>query len=307
MKLTSPALLRSRPLQLRLLLAGSLFFFLASVLRAEEADCDNLTINAVNVPVQQVLDELAETCNLRLMQQAVISRPVNIDIEGKNLAGVLDEVLETSDSYLLFLPPAEYLDSQGQGVPGTLWVFAAGNGKHYAMDFLETVLLRGNVGEKKQAIRQLRLDGTVPAVHALSFALGDEDERIRNAASEALAAIGSDEALAAIGSMAHIGSPLDRAAAAQAIAASGNSSAEAYLDQALADDDLRVRMAATDALAGLDNEAGRHRLRAALEDPDPAVREQAAELLENLDDEAMFHTLFPQHQGQRPPDPAIPE
>ena len=307
MKLTSPVLLRSRPLQLRLLLVGSLFFFLAIALRAEETSCDSLNIKAVDVPLQDVLDGLAETCNIRLMQQAVISRPVNIEIEGNSLAEVLDEVLETRDSYLLFLPPDEYLDSHGQGVPGTLWVFAAGDGKHYAMDFFETVLLRGSIGEKKQAIRQLRLDGTVPAVQALSFALGDEDERVRNAASEALAAIGGDEAIAALGSMTHMDSPLDRAAAAQAIAASGNSSAVAYLDQALADDDVRVRMAATDALAGLDNEAGRRSLRAALEDPDPAVREQAVELLEDLDDEVMFRTLFPQQQGQRPPDPAIPE
>ena len=307
MRPTSPPSALSRPLQLRLLLVGSLSFLLAGLLHAGESDCDSLDINAVNVPLQDVLDELADTCNLRLMQQAVISRPVNINIEGKTLAGVLDEILETRDSYLLFLPPAEYLDSQGQGVPGTLWVFAAGGGKHYAMDFFETVLLRGSIAEKKQAIRQLRSDGTVPAVQALSFALGDEDERIRSAATEALAAIGSDEALAAIGSMISIDSPLDRAVAAQAIGTSGSASAMAYLDQALLDDDVRVRMAATDALGSLDSDAGRHSLRAALDDPDPAIREQAAELLEDLDDEVMFRILFPEPQGQRPPDLANPE
>lgn len=296
MRPTSPASSRSRPLQLGLLLVGSLTFFLAGAPRAEETGCDSLSFSAQDVPLQEILDELAETCNLRLMQQTTINRHVNIEVEGKTLAELLNDVLQTNDSYLLFLPPAEFVDSQGRGVPGTLWVFDAGNGKHYAMDFFETVLLRGSIGEKKQAIRQLRIDGTVPAVQALSFALGDGDQRIRDAAVEALAAIGSDEALAALGGMSGTDMPLDRAAAARAIAASGNVSAGAYLDRALVDDDVRVRMAATDALGNLDNEAGRRHLRSALEDPDPAIREQAAELLEDLDDEAMFRTLFPQHR-----------
>ncbi len=159
--------------------------------------------------------------------------------------------------------------------------------------FLETIVLQGSPGDKKAAIRELKRLGTLEAVQTLSFAVGDEDDRIRTAALEALAAIGSDEALAAIAGAARSDSPADRALAAEALARSGGHSSADYLELALHDDDPRVRAAAIEALGDIGDSRSVTIISQALRDRDPAVRQRAVEVLDRLDDEALFHTLYP--------------
>ncbi len=279
------------------LLLGSFALLSTAANAADVSITDGLvSLTAERVPMQEVLDTLAERSDLRLIQHAPIDREVSIRINSLPLAEALDMLLDTRDSYQLFMPPPESADGGGR-VPGTLWVFAAGTGKPYAIDFLETVLLRGEIGEKKEAIRTLRNDATPAAVQALSFALSDRDRRARDAAIEALGAIGSDEALAALASAGGVDNPVERAAVTYAMAASGAASARAYLDAALEDDDPRVRLAAAEALGDLGDDASRRRIQAAMNDPDPAVRERAVEILEDLDDEAMFRALFPRNRA----------
>lgn len=159
--------------------------------------------------------------------------------------------------------------------------------------FLETVVLQASPGEKKSAIRELRLLGTDTAVRALSLALTDDDDRIREAALEALAAIGSDEALAVIASALRSEKPVDRAIAAEALALSEGYSAVDYLERFLHDEDPRVRAAAVESLGDIGDGRSLDIISMALRDNDPEVRERAVEILDQLDDEALFHTLYP--------------
>jgi len=275
-------------------LVGSLIL-LAVPAMAIELDVDNglISIDAKEVAVQEILDALVATHRLRLVQQNPLLRKISIRMEREPLSVVLEHLLESSDSYQLFLPPQEYADDEGRGAPAVLWLFTEGRDDAYVIEFLETVLLRGNVGDRKGAVRDLRDIGTPAAVQSLSFALGDDDERVKNAALEALTTIGSDEAMLALASSLGAQQPQARAAATEAVAAAGGDAAMAYLDVALTDADPRVRMAAADALGQLGGEAARVRLRSALADPDGEVRERAVEVLEALDDDAMFQALFP--------------
>ena len=158
---------------------------------------------------------------------------------------------------------------------------------------LETIVLQGSPGDKKAAIRELKRIGTPETVRTLSFAIGDEDDRIRTAALEALAGIGSDEALATIASATRSESPADRALAAEALARSGGHSTADYLELVLHDDDPRVRAAAVEALGDIGDSRSVNIISRALRDRDPAVRQRAVEVLDRLDDEALFHTLYP--------------
>ena len=159
--------------------------------------------------------------------------------------------------------------------------------------FLETVVMQGSVGDQKAAIRELRKLGSVEAVQALSYALGDEDERVRKSAMEALRHIGSDTALAAIASATRARDAATRARAVEAMAGTDNYSAVDYLDLALHDNDPRVRAVAIESLGDIGDSRSINIISQALRDPDPDVRERAAEILDELNDEAMFQALFP--------------
>lgn len=276
-----------------LLLAGSLAAGAAAPAAAVELDIEDglVTIDATDVPQQEILDAIANRRGIRLVQQAALTRRVSIHADRQPLASVLDELLGTSDSYLLFLPAAAPTELGRPRIPGTLWVFAAGTG--YGLDFLESVLLRGEPGERKEAVRVLGKFATPAAVRTLALALGDDDGRIRRAAIETLAAIGSDEALAALASAALAGEPATRAAAAESLGAAGGASARAYLHLALEDEDPRPRAAALEALGDLGGDLSRARIERALSDPNPYVRERALDIIEELDDEALFHALYP--------------
>lgn len=161
------------------------------------------------------------------------------------------------------------------------------------VDFLETVILQGAVGDKKVAIHELGQIGDSGAVAALSVALTDDDQRVRKAAGEALARIGGDDALAAIASASRDADPRERARAAEALALAGGYSAVDYLELALHDEDARVRATAIESLGDLGDSRAINIISAALRDPDPDVRERAANLLDQLNDDALFHVLYP--------------
>ena len=159
--------------------------------------------------------------------------------------------------------------------------------------FLETVISQGAVGDKKAAIREL---GRLPdddAVAILSFALTDEDPRVRRAAAAALGRIGSDAADAALASGMNDHDPARRAQAADYLATAGGYSAVDYLELALRDDDARVRSNAVEALGDIGDSRSVNIIGTALRDPDPEVRERAAEMLDQLSDEALFHAVYP--------------
>lgn len=274
---------------------GSLALLSLTTAAAFEIEVEEglVSADAANAPLDAIVETLANASGLRLVRREPLQRRVDLRLDRRPLTEALDELLQ-AESYLLLLPGESDAAVDLRSVPGTLWIFTEGSDEAAsAIEFFETVLLQGGIGEKKAAIRELRRLGTRAAVRSLSLALGDPDERARAAAMEALTTIGSDEALAALASAAAAGEAAARADAAESIAMAGGPSARAYLALALGDDDPLVRAAAVESLGDLGDARSRDILRTALADPDAEVRKCTVEILEELDDEAMFRTLFP--------------
>jgi hypothetical protein len=253
-----------------------------------------ISLSAQNVPAQDVLLEIATQSDLKLVQRLVLDRDISLTVERQGLTDVLGLILE-NDSYQLYQGASSEDDSgPGEAIPGVLWVFSEGSAlAPAATAFFETVIFLGDIGAKKEAIRELRRLGTRDAVQTLSLALGDEDARVRNAAIEALSRIGGDEALAAIASAAMHEDARIRGKAADALATVGGYSSAEYLNLALYDEDPNVRASVIDSLGDLGDEQSIQTIRRALLDPDPAVRERAVEVLDELEDDAAFRALFP--------------
>lgn len=240
---------------------------------------------------QTLVEAIADVCGLRLIRHRDLGGAVQLTGQVLTLPEIL-EVLLADESYQLLVTAGPDDGQKPRG--GALWIFADGDAiPPEAQLLFETVLLQGAFSERRDAVRQLRRLANADAARLLSLALTDPDERVRDAAYEALSTIGGDEALAALASAGASDNAAARAEAAEAIAMAGGESALDYLAAALSDPDPRVRAAALHSLGGLDAPAGRAYVRRALEDPDETVRQAALEALEDMDDDAMFHALFP--------------
>jgi len=253
-----------------------------------------VSVIAQDVPVRDVLREIAVKNDLRLVQHVVLDRLVSLTIERQPLPDVLDEILE-DDSYQLYQGVSGEDDSDpDEAVPGGLWIFSEGSAlAPEATMFFEAVIYQGTVGEKKEAIRELRRLGTPSAIQTLSLALSDDDTRVSNAAMEALSRIGGDEALAAIASASMDEDSRVRGKAAYAMAMAGGYSSTEYLKMALQDEDPRVRVSVIDSLGDIGDDYSIRVIQRALQDPDIEVRERALEVLDELESDAAFQALFP--------------
>ena len=254
-----------------------------------------LSVAAVNVPLTDIMQEVAAVSDLRLVQHLSLDRAVSLEITRQPLADALGEVL-ADESYQLYA--AMPSDTSDETIPGTLWIFSKGSVTAPAgTAFLEAVLYKGSFREKKEAIRELRRLGTPIAVQALSLALTDENERIRAAGFEALERIGSEEAMVAIASAALDSDPWVRAEAITALASDDDESSAKYLSIAMDDPDPRVRMAVIEALAdvpygSVPDQQAVAALNRALKDENTDVRMRALESLEEIGGDVAFQALM---------------
>jgi len=252
-----------------------------------------VTLNARNTPVSDVIREIAIRSDLRLVQHVILDEALSITVERQPLPDVLQKILE-DDSYQLYQAVLGDDDDVDEAIPGTLWIFSAGSVPEPAATlFFEAVIYHGTAGEKKEAIRELRRLGTSDAIHTLSIALGDDDQRVSKTAMEALSKIGGDEALAAIASASMDEDPRVRGKAADAMAMAGGYSSTEYLNLAMSDEDPNVRASVIDSLGDIGDEQSVQMISRALQDPDLMVRERALEALEEFDNDAAFHALYP--------------
>ena len=286
------------PLRAGLLLFGSLALSFAA--QADNAGALSLrivdgtgTVDARDVPLQQIVDNVVAEANLRLIQHGALDGIVTVSLNELALPDLFDALLE-DHSYQLFQPVANGdAAPQQNAVPGTLWVFSHGEtGDPTATVFLEAVLFFGTVAEKKEALRELRRLRSDTAVESISYALQDPDERIRDAALDALAAIGSDAALAAIASTSVSGDAATRSEAVNALSSGNAASAMQYLEIVMADPDPRVRMAVVDAYADIPDEYAARAISRALEDPDEEVRLYALDALDEVEATTAFRALM---------------
>lgn len=284
---TSRKTTRPIPLGVGLLIIGSLApLFGAASETAPAAEVrlgDGLVaVTARGVAAQAVLDELAATGELRLIQDQAVDSIVDLETGPAPLARIIDALLP-GRSYQLH----DTAGAGNAGAPGppryTLWIFPEHESRAPAQTVsLEAVLLFGDSREKADAVRQLRALGGDDATRALCIALADPDTTIRDSALEALARIGTDASLAAIASLQGHGDPQLRSKAADALSRSRSESALSYLELGLADPDPNVRIAIVDALAALPHARSETLIRRALQDPHVLVREHAADALEEL-------------------------
>ncbi len=290
------------PLWAGLLILGSLApLFAGAGERTDEllvrVDDGLVSVTARNVPIQDVLQEIATQCDLRFVQHVALDRVITLITDRQPLPDVLDEIL-SEESYQLFQAGV------GDPIPGALWIFSEGPSNAPATTiFFEVVLFHGNLREKKEAIRELRRLGTPDAVQTLSLALTDEDSRVRDAAFEALSKVGGEEALVAIASASLDSDPWVRSKAANALSSSDTASAVQYLNLAFNDPDPRVRMTVVEALTDIPGEQAVAALSLALRDEDPAVRMHAVDALELIGGEIAFQALM-QAQSDEDPDVA---
>lgn len=241
-----------------------------------------VAVSARGVAAQAVLDEIAATGELRLIQDQAVDSIVDLETGPAPLARIVHELLP-GRSYQLLEADADENDGEA-GLPRyTLWIFPANDTLAPAQTVsLEAVLLFGDWREKADAVRQLRMLGSVEAVETLCIALADPDANVRDPAFEALAGIGTDASLAAIASLQGHRDPQLRIKVADALSRTHSESALRYLELALRDPDPNVRVAAVDALAAVPHARSGALLRRALEDSNVLVREHAADALEDL-------------------------
>ena len=275
----------------RLLLIGSLVSLCAHAgaageqLRIDIAD-GRVSIAASDVPLSDLLQEIAARTELRIVQHAVLEGNVSLQVEQASLADALGDVL-AGHSYQL------YQGVPDSPIPGTLWIFSAGTAAVSAADiFFEAVILHGSLAEKREAIRELRRLGTPQAIEALSLALGDEDGRVRGPAIAALQHIGGDEALAAVASATADADPWVRGQAVSALSDGDSESALKYLNLAFTDPDPNVRLAVIEAFADNPGDQSIVILSMALQDADPMVRMHAVDALEEIGGEFAFDALL---------------
>jgi len=159
--------------------------------------------------------------------------------------------------------------------------------------YLEVVLSQGNYPDKQAAIRELKRVATADAIRVLTYALRDDDARVRTAALESLASLGVDEATAAIASLSGDQDYRVRADATLSLAMAGGPSATEYLKLALHDPDPIVRMAAVNSLSDMGDDYSVSVIQQALQDPDERVRERALEVIDEINDDAAFRALYP--------------
>lgn len=271
----------------------------SNVAMSVSVDNGLVSVIANNVTAGDLLQEIAQKAELRLLQHVELEQLITLNVRQNSLPDVLGQIL-SDDSFTLYqaIPGG---DNDANVIPGTLWIFSEGSLlAPTATIFFEAVLDEGTYPEKKEAIRELRRLGTPAAVQALSLALGDPDTGLRDDALYALSQIGGDEALAAIASAGQDSDPRIRAEAAVALASGDSETSAQYLAMALDDPDPRVRMAVIESLADVPygtvpSEQAVAVIRGALEDEDYEVRMSALDALEEIGGEVAYRSLSLSH------------
>ena len=292
------------PLWAGLLILGSLAPLFAGAnertdVLSVQVDGGLVSVTARNIPVQNLLQEIATQTDLRVVQHVALDRVITLNLDRQPLPDVLDEILK-NDSYQLYQATSGE-DEASNPVPGTLWIFSEGSSLAPAATvFFEAVILYGSFPEKKEAIRELRRLGTPDAANTLSLALSDKDSRVRDAAFSALSKIDGEEALAAIASASADSDPLVRSEAANALSYANAESAVAYLNLAFNDPDPRVRMTVVEAFTDIPSEQAVAALSLALQDEDPAVRMHAVDALEEIGGEIAYQSLMRARSDEDP-------
>jgi hypothetical protein len=234
-------------------------------------DDGRLTVKVRNIPLRELLKEVAWESGLALVLLSPLQNRINIEFHGLRLDNALRRILRHRNFVVEY---GEQADKAGKSVvirPAKLWVFGNEDGDYPAQTIVfekakprlsqgltaldEAVMQASfesaNPENREDAVEMLGQSGHPDGIAKLSVALTDENTDVREAAIDALADIGGDEA-------------------AQALAV------------ALVDENAALREGAVDALGKIGGETAIQVLARALQDNDEFVRETAAEVLSQI-------------------------
>lgn len=261
-------------------------------------DDGRVSLAATEVAAQDILDEFVAVSGVEVVQHAPLQRTLTLKFEGQAMSFAIREIL-ANDSYQFFEPRDD------NAAPGTLWIFSEGTSvASLATTFYESVLMKGDVRSRLDAVRVLRKLGTPESIAALSLATADFDEEVRIAAIRALGRVGGEDALAAIASLAMDEDPWIRSEAANALANAGGSSSDEYLGLAMQDPDPMVRESIVESLVDEHGANAMQALTDALSDPDANVRMMAVDALEEIGGHGAYAALS---LASEDPDPEVRE
>ena len=225
---------------------------------------DNVvSIRAHNVPIRQVLAEIARQVSLDVATSDSLSERVSMDLEGVSLSRAMRKILK-GHSYQLS-------DAAGrQGRAARLWIlsaepdsFASGAARLDLMSPAPAVMV--TLGEEAPAVLENR-------------ALHDPDPLVRAEAVYALSESANTHwQLSALRQALADPSPTVRESAIEALADIGGSESASALEVALHDVEVSIRLEAVEALGEIGGETAAALLQQALSEE--ATRETAAELL----------------------------
>ncbi len=234
-------------------------------------DDGHLTVKVRNIPLRELLKEVAWESGLALVLLSPLQDRIDIEFHGLRLDNALRRILRHRNFVVEY---GEQADKAGKSVvirPAKLWVFGNEDGDYPAQTIVfekakprlsqgltaldEAVMQASfesaNPENREDAVEMLRQSGHPDGIAKLSVALTDENIDVREAAIDALADIGGDEAAWA-------------------------------LAVALVDENAALREGAVDALGKIGGETAIQVLARALQDNDEFVRETAAEVLSQI-------------------------
>ena len=252
-----------------------------------EIVADMVTVEARNVTIRDVLEEIALLGGLELMSDQPLDTRISIAFQRVYLPKAISRILRHHNFALQYSEQqSEVGDEPTEMRASRLWVFADDSGADEAPasitpsdEALQMDASHGDGERRWQAMQTLAMSGSDSAVAALSLAALDANSDVRADAVTVLAKLGSDRAAPALSWALSDSDPSIREAAADALGRIGDAAAGQALELALTDPEKEVREAAIWAFAEIGGDASALALSTALFDTDASLREEAVDAL----------------------------
>jgi len=252
-----------------------------------EITADMVTLEARNVTIRRVLEEIALLGDLELVSEEPLDTPISIELQRVYLPTALSRILQHHNFALQYSEqPSSAGDEQTEIRASRLWVFAddsetdrTPSGVVPDNEALHMDASHGDGERRWRAMRNLAMSGSDDAAAALSLALIDTDADVRVDAVAALSKLGSAKAVSMLGTALSDTDPYVREAAADALGGVGDETALQSLEHALGDPQKEVREAVIKAFAEIGGDASALALSTALADPDVSLREETVDAL----------------------------
>ena len=231
-----------------------------------------LSVNAQDIGLAELLDEVASQCDLTVVWVVALEQRLSVEFYRLTLAQGLQRILRSRSYVLLSTPPTPGKRPATAARAGTLWILPQANEMYSTQSSVPTTqsanrvsadasapdvsrlasaLSNGSLDDRAQAAVALGKRGHARAVVPLSHALADRNAEVREAAIDSLAEIGGADATRALAVALRDRDPHIREQAVDALGQAGGTIATGLLQQALTDEVAFVRQAATEILEQL--------------------------------------------------------